>query len=156
MSDSDRSQALNTACDDLQAQLEAGDRSFRHLDHDLLLLREALRTAASHTHTLNDLYRHLAELRGNMREQRTALREVRSAAIKLSATIAQARASMELLADEKQALEQTHAALLAEHLQLGTPPNPADHDTQSRPLTGRPRSRNDRQAQGTSDRDPRA
>lgn len=153
MSDSERSVALTTACDDLQAQLEAGDRSLRHLDHDLTLLREALRTATSQTHSLTDLYRHLAELRGNMREQRTALREVRRAATRLCATMAQTRDRMELLTDEQRALEQTQAALLAE---LSTPRNPADHDTESGPPLGGRRSTKDRPAGATSDRDPNA
>jgi chromosome segregation ATPase len=115
MSASDRSVLLTTACDDLQAQLEASDRSFRHIDHDLTALRETLRATVVHSDTLARLQQHLADLRGNMREQRSALREVRSAATKLCATVVQARNEMATLAEDKHALESTHAALLNEH-----------------------------------------
>jgi predicted nucleic acid-binding Zn-ribbon protein len=135
MSEADRSFALATACQDLQAQLEAGDRSLRHVDHDLTLLREALHAAVTHTATLTDLQQHLNELRGTMREQRSALREVRRAAAKLCATIAQARETMTMLADQKEALEQTHATLLADDARRrGTPRELPAHDTHDEPL----------------------
>ena len=122
MSDSNRSLALTTACDDLQAQIEAGDRSFRRIDDDLTRLRDALHVTVTQAETLTHLQRHLADLRGNMREQRSALREVRRAAVKLCATIAQARVRMETLLEEKRALEHTHTTLLAEHAHLRKTP----------------------------------
>jgi predicted nucleic acid-binding Zn-ribbon protein len=124
MSEGDRSIALTTACDDLQAQLEAGDRSFRRLDNDVSCLGEALRSAANHTETIASLLRHLNELRGNMREQRSALREVRKAAAKLCTTVAEARDTMTTLADGKQALDDAHAARVRE-----MPQDLAAHET---------------------------
>jgi hypothetical protein len=129
VSDSERSIALTTACDDLQAQLEAGDRSVRHIDHDLTMLRDALRVTVVQTDTLIDLQRHIADLRANMREQRSALREVRRAASKLCATVAQTRDEMESLADKHQILPRTHT-VLNERAQLHqTPRDLAGDDT---------------------------
>ena len=104
MSNGDRAAALATACDDLQAQLEAGDRSMRHLDDDMLLLHDALQAAFAHAERIGSLRRHMRELRANMREQRQALREVRRAAQLLCESIARARDSVASLADETPAL----------------------------------------------------
>ena len=122
MIDSERSIALTTACDDLQAQIEAGDRSFRHVNDDLTRLRDALDATVTQGETLDELQRHLTDLYGNMREQRSALREVRRAAIKLCATIADTRDGTEMLVDEKRALERTHSKLRAEHARLRQTP----------------------------------
>jgi chromosome segregation ATPase len=130
MSDGERSIALTTACDDLQAQLEAGDRNVRHIDHDLTMLRDALRVTVVQTETLAALQRHIGDLRANMREQRFALREVRRAATTLCATIAQTREEMESLADESKLLPRTHQAMLNEPARLHeTPRDLAGDDT---------------------------
>jgi hypothetical protein len=106
MTSGDRSALLTTACDDLQAQLEAGDRSARHLDEDLVLLAAtAGSTATSNANTLAALQRHLNELRRNMREQRVALREVRAAGHALCASMARTRDSMKALKDQNDALQ---------------------------------------------------
>jgi predicted nucleic acid-binding Zn-ribbon protein len=118
MSEGDRSFALATACDDLQAQLEAGDRSVRQLDRDIARLRDAVRAAVIQSETLSSLQRHLTDLRANMAEQRSALREVRRAARTLCETVAQARGRMTAIADEKDALERRHAAIVAEQTHL--------------------------------------
>ena len=124
MSERDRSVALTTACDDLQAQLEAGNRNMRHLDHELELLREGLHTAFVHAERLGNLERHMREMRANMRDQRDALREIRRAARLLGASVAQARESVASLAKERGALERSHAALPADQERLqGTPAN---------------------------------
>jgi predicted nuclease with TOPRIM domain len=161
MSDSDRSIALTTACDDLQAQLEAGDRSVRHIDDDLTLLREALHTAVTQVSTLTDLQRHIADLRANMAEQRTALREVRRAATKLCATVSQAREQMETLADETQVLEPTNEALRSEHARrLNRLPDPiddkADAGQRYDSLADEQRFRTGLPTTATSDHDPTA
>ena len=118
MSEGDRSIALTTACDDLQAQLEASDRSLQHLKYDLILLQDTLKTAIERADTLGGLRHHLNELRGNMREQRAALREVRQAASKLCESMTHACEEMVRLAREKETLAATHAALIAEHRRL--------------------------------------
>jgi hypothetical protein len=109
MSTGDRSFPLTTACDDLQAQLEAGDRSVRHLDEDLVVLLAALTPTDPHPATLADLQRHLSDLRQNMHEQRTALREVRAAARSLCASVARARETMKALHEENDERERTTA-----------------------------------------------
>jgi chromosome segregation ATPase len=116
MSEGERSIALTTACDDLQAQLEAGDRSVRHLDHDLSELRQALAKAFAQAETLGNLHRHMSELRAHMREQRQALREVRRAAYTLSCSIAQTREGIAALAEQTSELERSHAELAVEVL----------------------------------------
>ena len=127
--DRNRSTALNTACDDLQAQLEAGDRSLRHVDRDVTLLREAITTAVCQTEMMGDLSRHLHELRDNMREQRAALREVRRAANRLCTAMSETRDCMETLVEQKLALERTHTALRSEHARLHeTPRDRAGHE----------------------------
>jgi chromosome segregation ATPase len=136
MSEVDRAAALRTACDDLQAQLEAGDRTARHLDRDLNALTDAVQIARVHTETLADLQRHIGDLRANMREERAALSEVRKAARTLCASVARARETMTAFAHEKQVLEATQAALVAECQRLrddpdGEPAAPPD-------LTGDP------------------
>jgi predicted nuclease with TOPRIM domain len=118
MSEGDRAAPLTTACDDLQAQLEAGDRTFRHLTEDLGFVSAALRDAALRVETFADLQRHIQDLRGNMREQRAALREVRRAARKLCDSVTQAREQMLALADENRTLEMNNAQLLADDAQL--------------------------------------
>jgi hypothetical protein len=106
MTAGDRSVLLTTACDDLQAQLEAGDRSARHLDEDLVLLAAtAGSTATSNANTLAALQQHLNELRRNMREQRVALREVRAAAHAVCGSMARARDTMKALKDQNDALQ---------------------------------------------------
>jgi predicted nuclease with TOPRIM domain len=122
MSEGERSIALTTACDDLQAQLEAGDRNVRHIDHDLTMLRDALRVTVVHTETLADLQRHIGDLRANLREQRFALREVRRAATTLCATVAQTREEMESLADESKRLPLMHQGALNESARLHETP----------------------------------
>ena len=135
MGDSDHSVALTTACDDLQAQLEAGDRSLRHLDHDLALLKDVLQTAFVHAERLGNLQRHLTELRDNMREQRDALREVRRAARTVCASVAQTREGMASLANERAALERNHAALLSDQERLhGTPGDVPGHEAHAEKL----------------------
>jgi predicted nucleic acid-binding Zn-ribbon protein len=127
MSDSERSIALTTACDDLQAQVEAGDRSVRHIDRDLTLLRDALRATVAQTETLGALQRHIGDLQRNMREQRSALREVRREATKLCAAMAETLGRVQTLVDEQQVLERPRDALVADHAGLGTTlPEPPD------------------------------
>jgi chromosome segregation ATPase len=141
MREADRAAALTTACDDLQAQLEAGDRTARHLDRDVNALTEAVQVARVHTETLADLQRHLHDLRANMREERLALSEVRKAARTLCASVARARETMTTLAQEKQALEAAHAALVTECQRLrddpdgeaAAPPDLTDHPAKSWP-----------------------
>jgi len=113
MSEGDRS-ALTTACDDLQAQIEAGDRSMRHLDHDLSQLQGTLHTAIVHAEKIVSLQGHMRELRANMREQRQALREVRRAAQSLCEAVESARTALAALKAEERAADRNDAALLAE------------------------------------------
>ena len=127
MCDGDRSAALTTACDDLQAQLEAGDRSLRHLDHDLLLLHESLQAAFVHAGKIGSLQLHMKELRANMREQRDALREVRRAARALCASLEHTRRNVASLATETAVSDHT-AAALGEQTRLETPTHVVGHD----------------------------
>jgi phage-related tail protein len=113
MSEGDPS-ALTTACDDLQAQLEAGDRSMRHLDYDMSQLQGILHTAMVHTEKIGNLQRHMRELRANMREQRQALREVRRAAHLLCGAAESARQAIAMLTAEQRAADANDAALLPE------------------------------------------
>jgi hypothetical protein len=146
-----RSEALATACDDLQAQLEAGDRSMRHLDHDVLLLDEALQAAFVHADRMGNLQLHMRELRANMREQREALREVRRAAHLLCDSVARARERLTSLVEEKATLDANDAALRGEQARLQTLTDVVNHhdaenshvsqtglhDVRSRPLESR-------------------
>jgi hypothetical protein len=120
-----RCAALATACDDLQAQFDAGERSYRHVDRDLTLLHDTLRTSVHPTDVLDDLQRHLHNLRHNMREQQSALLEVRRAAIKVCSAVSHGRQQPGTLAEKKRTLERTHAALLNEHARLRE--TPRDH-----------------------------
>jgi septal ring factor EnvC (AmiA/AmiB activator) len=113
MSEGDPS-ALTTACDDLQAQLEAGDRSMRHLDYDVSQLQWILHTAMMHAEKIGNLQRHMRELRANMREQRQALREVRRAAHLLCGAAESAREAIATLTAEQRAADANDAALLPE------------------------------------------
>ena len=137
VNDGERS-ALTTACDDLQAQLEAGDRSMRHLDQDLSSLHEALQAAFVHAEKIGDLQRHMRELRANMREQRQALGEVRRAARALCASMTRTRESVASLVDEKVALDANHDMVAADH---GAGKPHADQterfDYETRPLASR-------------------
>ena len=113
VSEGERS-ALTTACDDLQAQIEAGDRSMRHLDHDVSQLQGTLHTAMVHAEKIVSLQGHMRELRANMREQRQALREVRRAAHSLCDAVESARTALATLSAEERAADRNDAALLAE------------------------------------------
>ncbi|HEY6361469.1 MAG TPA: hypothetical protein VIX63_10210 [Vicinamibacterales bacterium] len=104
MSD-DRSIALTTACDDLQAQLEAGNRSVRLIDDDLTELGALLPSVFAQTAKLTGLLKHMGELRANMLEQRKALREVRAAAKALCAAVT----TMTTLVEEQLELEEPSA-----------------------------------------------
>ncbi len=114
MSESDRSDAITTACDDLQAQIEAGDRSMRHIDHEVELLNEAISLGLVHADRLGNLQRRMNEMRTHMLEQRTALREVRKAARTLCASVARARERTATLANEQAVLERDHPTVRAE------------------------------------------
>ena len=128
MSERDRRAALTTACDDLQAQLEAVTRSVRHLVRDVTVLSDAPDAARALTQHLAELQRHLDDLRSNVSEEWNALRGVRVAAYTLSASVDPMRGGRTTLAEDKQALERTHAALQVEHARLRrTPSDRAGH-----------------------------
>ena len=103
MSDDSRLTALTTACDDLQAQLEAGDRTVRHVDEDLTDLGATLTSLTRHTAMLAQVLQHMRELRANMREQRKALREVRAAATALCASVTSTQEKMLQLGEDASA-----------------------------------------------------
>jgi chromosome segregation ATPase len=100
MAEDSRVTALTTACDDLQAQLEAGDRSVRHVHYDLTELGATLASLTQHTEALAVLLQHMRELRANMGEQRKALREVRAAARALCASVTEAQENVLQLAED--------------------------------------------------------
>jgi multidrug resistance efflux pump len=101
MGDDDRSIGLTAACDDLEAQLEAGDRSVRRIDDDLTELGARLTAVFEHTAALAGLLRHMRELRVTMREQRNALQEVRAAATVLCTAVTETRQNIDALAGER-------------------------------------------------------
>jgi hypothetical protein len=74
----DHAFALDTACADLQAQMEASDRTIRLLDHDIAEIDERLATSREHGNLLGEARRHLKDLRHNLDQQRIALRLVRA------------------------------------------------------------------------------
>ncbi len=109
MGDNERSMPLIVACDDLEAQLEAGDRSVRHINDDLTTLDALLVAVLEQTSTLANLRRHMRELRANMQEQRQALREVRRAATVLCAPVLISRQHTIVLEEETRVVEEKAA-----------------------------------------------
>jgi hypothetical protein len=70
-----RTVPLRTALDDLQAQLEAGDRTLARINHEVDDLDRAFDESIRQADLVGRLRRRLKELRAHLQEQRATLRE---------------------------------------------------------------------------------